>query len=559
MANYKQVNVIDRIQQLYRQGRSQRAIATELGVSRNTVARYLASNPEPPGQTGCHSTQAATKEKGTTCPVLSDEATHGVAQFETVSAEPEATHGAAQFESVSAEPEATHGSAVAPASRPPVVDKRSGCAQYASEILAAHAQGLSGRRIYQDLGDAGFTGSYASVKRFLQRNRETSPPVPFRRLIKLAGQEMQVDYGQGAWVRDERGRRRKTHLLCCVLSFSRRIYCEVSYRQDSESFIRGMENAFRHFCGVTATVVIDNLKAGVIRPCNFDPVLNPKCHDFAMHYGTCILPCRPRIPWHKGRVENVVGYVQNNALAGRTFPSVNAQNTFLWTWQDKVSDHRFHGTEKRHVIDMYQEEKASLQPLPASIFPAFSEEMRKVHSDGHVEVQGAYYSVPPEYTSQEVWACHDGRHVRIMSKDLKELALHARQERGRTSTAAGHVPPVKVYLPERGSHWLLEQIEKSIGPGARAWGETVVLSRQAAAPKVLHGLLHLRKAHAAATIEFVCNLAITRGETCYQALKALLEERGDKRQPALPFQSEHELIRPLKEYNHLIDYKDIFP
>lgn len=116
---------------------------------------------------------------------------------------------------------------------------------------------------------------------------------------------------------------------------------------------------------------------------------------------------------------------------------------------------------------MFHEEKASLQPLPASIFPAFSEELRKVHSDGHVEVQGAYYSVPPEYTSQEVWACHDGRHVRIMSKDLKELALHARQERGRTSTATGHVPPVKVYLPERSSHWLLEQIEKSIGPGAQ--------------------------------------------------------------------------------------------
>ena len=61
MANYKQVNVIDRIQQLYRQGRSQRAIAAELGVSRNTVARYLASNPEPPPQAGGQSPQAATK------------------------------------------------------------------------------------------------------------------------------------------------------------------------------------------------------------------------------------------------------------------------------------------------------------------------------------------------------------------------------------------------------------------------------------------------------------------------------------------------------------------
>jgi transposase len=40
------------------------------------------------------------------------------------------------------------------------------------------------------------------------------------------------------------------------------------------------------------SVVIDNLKAGVIKPCVYDPELNPKLRDFAAHYSTCILPSR---------------------------------------------------------------------------------------------------------------------------------------------------------------------------------------------------------------------------------------------------------------------------
>ena len=74
-----------------------------------------------------------------------------------------------------------------------------------------------------------------------------------------------MDFGQGAWV-VENGKRRRTHLFRCVLSHSRKGYCEAVWRQTAESFIRGLENAFRHFGGVSATVVIDNLKAGVIFP-----------------------------------------------------------------------------------------------------------------------------------------------------------------------------------------------------------------------------------------------------------------------------------------------------
>ncbi len=71
-----------------------------------------------------------------------------------------------------------------------------------------------------------------------------------------------------------------------------------------------LENAFWHFGGVPKTVVVDNLKAAVLRPDWFDPDLNPKLQSFAQHYGTVILPTKPRMPRHKGKVERGVGYVQ---------------------------------------------------------------------------------------------------------------------------------------------------------------------------------------------------------------------------------------------------------
>ncbi len=85
----------------------------------------------------------------------------------------------------------------------------------------------------------------------------------------------------------------------------------------AESFIRCLENAFRHFGGVPQTVVIDNLKAGVIKADWFDPELNPKLEEFARHYGTGILPIKPTTPRHKGKVEAGVKYAQNNAVAER--------------------------------------------------------------------------------------------------------------------------------------------------------------------------------------------------------------------------------------------------
>lgn len=163
-------------------------------------------------------------------------------------------------------------------------------------------RGLSAQRIYQDLvSEQGFSGGYDAVKRFVRGLREALP-LPFRRMEVAPGEEVQVDFGQGAWVIPADGTRFRPHLLRLVLSASRKGYCEALRRQDTESFVRGLENGFRAFGGVPATTVIDNLRAAVGRVDWFDPELNPKVRDFAAHYGTAILPTRPAMPRHKGKV-----------------------------------------------------------------------------------------------------------------------------------------------------------------------------------------------------------------------------------------------------------------
>ena len=90
--------------------------------------------------------------------------------------------------------------------------------------------------------------------------------------------------------------------------------------------------------GVAATVAPDNLKAAVLHPDWFDPELNPKLAAFAEHYGTVILPTKPATPRHKGRVERAVDFVQENALKGRSFDSLAAENVFLLDWERNVAD-----------------------------------------------------------------------------------------------------------------------------------------------------------------------------------------------------------------------------
>lgn len=423
--------------------------------------------------------------------------------------------------------------------------RASQCAPFSAIIEAGLLAGLSAQRIYQDLvAGHGFTGGYDSVKRFVrQLSRQTE--LPFRRMECLPGQELQVDFGLGAWVM-ENGKRRRPHLFRAVLSHSRKGYSEVVWRQTSESFLRCLENALRALGGVTATVVIDNLKAGVIRADWYDPELNPKLEEFARHYGTVILPAKPVMPRHKGKVESAVKYAQNNAVKGRTFESLRAQNAYLADWEQSVADTRIHGTTRQQVGKVFEEvERPALQPLPAGLFPVFQEAQRMVHRDGYVEFNKAYYSAPPEYVGRQVWVRQETRLLRLYNTRREQIAVHALAQAGKFTTDPAHLHSRKRHIIERGADYLLDRC-RMIGPLTGAWAEGMHQTRGPQSLRVMQGLLQLAGKHPAAELEKAAGIATHHGTWRLRDLKRLLALPGNVLQ--MDFLESHPLIRSLEAY-----------
>jgi transposase len=429
--------------------------------------------------------------------------------------------------------------------------RASGCEPWRELIRAQCDLGLSAQRIYQDLvTDHGFAGSYYSVRRFVRR-LEQSQGLPFRRIECEPGDEAQIDFGSGAPVIGPDGKRRKTHVLRVVLSHSRKGYSEVVYRQTTDDFLRCLEGAFRHFGGVPRRLILDNLKAAVKKADWFDPEINPKVRSFGEHYGTVFLPTRPYTPRHKGKVERGVDYVQENALRGRSFAALEEQNRFLLDWELTVADTRVHGTARRHVGDHFLEvERAALLPLPLEPFPSFREARRTVHRDGHVEVDRAYYSVPPEYLARGVWVRWDARLVRIFNDRMEPLGVHVKQEPGRFSTKGSHIAAEKISGVERGAAWQLARARR-IGPESARWAEQVVEARGVEAVRALIGLSSLAGRHPAAAIERACAIASSYGAYHLRTVRVLIDRDAPK-QETMSFMSEHPMIRPLSDYGQFV-------
>lgn len=496
--NQLKVNQPQSILTLHERGWSKRRIARELGLDRATVRKYLAGISKSP-----------TPQTGSGDPWPPKPAT---------------------------DPHTGSADLGGPASL---------CDPWREQIEQALERGLSIQRIYQDLvTERQFAGSYYAVRRFVLR-RVGSQELPFRRMECAPGQELQVDFGQAGWV-IENGKRRRPHLFRGVLSHSRKGYSEAVWRQTTESFIRCLENAFRHYGGVTVSVVIDNLKAGVIQADWFDPELNPKLEEFTRYYGTVILPTKPAMPRHKGKVESGVKYAQNNAVAGRTFTSLAEQNLFLAEWERTVADTRIHGTTRQQVGKLFATaEQPALRPLPAMVFPVFEEAPRTVHRDGYVEFRRAYYSAPPEYVGRQVWVRRETRLVRLYNTRREQIALHAEAEPGRFTTDPAHLHSRKRHIIERGADYLLDRC-RLLGPHTGTWAEQMFAQRGPQGLRLMLGLLQLAEKHPVAELESAALAAAHHGAWRLRDLKRLLDQPANVVQ--LQFLETHPLIRSLDAY-----------
>jgi transposase len=199
-------------------------------------------------------------------------------------------------------------------------------------------------------------GRYASVKRFVRYLRGQPAQTACAIIVTPPGD------GSGPMVRDPlTGRYQRTRLFVLTLGYSRRAVYLLTFHSSTRTWAELHEQAFRRLGGITRTIVLDNLREGVLKPDIYDPALNPLYRDMLAHYGTLPLPCRVRDPDRKGKVERSVGHAKNTPLKGLRFESLTEAQAYLDHWEATWANTRIHGTTKRQAS---RAEESHLRALP---------------------------------------------------------------------------------------------------------------------------------------------------------------------------------------------------
>jgi transposase len=256
-------------------------------------------------------------------------------------------------------------------------------------------------QILARIREEGFDGGRTIVKDYVQKVR---PPrsKAFLTLSFAPGECAQVDWGAYGSVAVGSTRRR-LYFFVMVLCYSRMMYAEFTVSMAMEHFLSCHRNAFEFFGGVPKKIMTDNLKSAVLkRPLGREPVFNPKYLDFAGHYGFSIAPCNVGKGNEKGRVENAVGYIKKNFLAGLAIPDFAVLNPALRLWLDTIANVRVHGATRLKPCDLMIKEKPFLGPLPENPFDVASLSQVRASSQFRVTLDTNRYSVPARYAGRRL-------------------------------------------------------------------------------------------------------------------------------------------------------------
>jgi transposase len=262
----------------------------------------------------------------------------------------------------------------------------------------------SATQIHQRLcAEEGYTGGVTMVRDYVRAVRPVRRPA-FLSLAFASGEAAQVDWGS-AGVITLGATRRRLSFFVMVLCHSRMAYVEFTCGEAMEHFLACHQNALEFFGGTPGVILIDNLKTGVLsHRFGHKAAFNPRYLDFAAHYGFEPRACTVRKANEKGRVENFVGYVKKNLLAGLELPnSLSAINTAGRHWLGTIANIRDHKETRRKPAELFAEsEKPALRPLPPVPADISVARTVRVTNRCRVVLDTNRYSVPSLYASQQL-------------------------------------------------------------------------------------------------------------------------------------------------------------
>jgi transposase len=286
------------------------------------------------------------------------------------------------------------------------------------------------------------------------------------------GETMQVDWaGQTAGFRDtDTGEIIPAHLFVSVLPYSGYAYVEAFSDERQESWIEAHVHAYAFYGGSTRILTPDNLKTGIVKNTKDDLVINRTYREMAEHYGTAIIPARPRSPKDKAFVEGSVGVVSTwiiAALRNRQFFSLAELNEAIGE-RLYAFNHKPFQKKDGSRAKTFEEEKPFLLQLPSVPFELAEWKIATVQYNYHISADKQNYSVPYEYIKQRVDVRLTSHTVEVFFEGNR-IASHPRLygRPNQYSTLEMHMPPDhQQYLQWTGDRFI--RWAEQIGPNTSA-------------------------------------------------------------------------------------------
>ena len=384
-------------------------------------------------------------------------------------------------------------------------------------------------------------------KKWLQKQKRSM------RQVHKAGEKLFVDYAGQTMpiVNQATGEVDRAEIFVAVLGASNYIFAEATRSQKLIDWTGSHVRAFEFFGGVPELLIPDNLKSATNKACRYEPELNSSYQQLAEHYGTVVIPARPRKPKDKSKAEIGVQIIERWILARlrhQTFFSLNELNLCIQSLLEEVNNkpyQKLKGTRKEWFESM---DKPVLSPLPKHPYEYTEIRLVKVSIDYHVQFDEHCYSVPHHLVGERI-EIHAKANIAVFYFRGKQVSSHVRKYYPGMTTTPEHMPERHQkhlqWSPERLMNWA-----QSIGDEVLKWVKSLLAQKDhpEQAYRVCLGLLNLSKTYDEFRLNNACLVANQKKLYRLKQVKNILKSNLDtlvnidKKQLSL-LPQDHENIR----------------
>lgn len=354
----------------------------------------------------------------------------------------------------------------------------------------------------------------------------------------LPGQNAEIDFAghQLSYIDKHTGEVIYCPVLIGVLPYSGYTYADPLPNASIMQLGTSLNDCINHFEGVPLHITSDNMKQIVKSANRYEPGFTDFINQWCVHYNTVILAARVARPRDKATVEKAVDLAYKRIYAPLRDQKFYSLEELRYAVKQCLHEHNHALFQKKDYsrYDLHLREKASLRPLPAVPFEIKYSVNAKVQRNYHVTLgqDWHHYSVPFRYIGRKVKIIYDTEQVEIYD-GLNRIAFHKRDYRKHVHTTQDtHMPEKHLYYKQsRGwnPEYFLAKAEQ-VGENFKKMIEQILSSRHFTEQtyNTVLGLIRLKDKYGSDRLEAASRRALLGSSITYRSVSAILSNRTDQ-------------------------------